>query len=207
MSATNKKYDPQISELLELRDLANKVDNLKRKLKTIKYNHYCEHENYDSDDGETNNVYEQEVSLNHETQIVKLRVDLNDLTNLSNTKIVEVEKPVYIEKVIEVEKPIEKIVEKIVYVNQDNQVNKQESIKEEKEPKTPVKSGKYVKYRRLKNNGMSDAGWKIFELVKQTQQDKVAAEKRFDEQQEEKKRQREQKRLEKQQKLEAKNEQ
>ena len=54
---------------------------------------------------------------------------------------------------------------------------------------------------------MSDAGWKIFELVKQTQQDKVAAEKRFDEQQEEKKRQREQKRLEKQQKLEAKNEQ
>ncbi|WP_303923294.1 hypothetical protein [Ureaplasma parvum] len=205
MSTTNKKYDPQISELLELRDLANKVDNLKRKLKTIEYNHSCEYRN--ENNNETNNNCEQEVLLNHETQIVKLRVDLSDLTNLNNPKVVEIEKPVYVEKVIEVEKPIEKVIEKIVYINQDNKPNEQEIVKEIKEAKASVKTGQHVKYRRLKNNGMSEAGWKIFELVKQTQQDKIAAEKRFDEQQEEKKRQREQKRLEKQQKLEAKNEQ
>lgn len=90
---------------------------------------------------------------------------------------------VEVEKVVEVEKQPKPILVKKPTI----------------EPKAKAE-GKIVRYRKLRNEGMSEAGWKMFNLVKQTQINKTEAEKKFEEIQAERERIREQKRLEREQK-------
>lgn len=126
-------------------------------------------------------------------------------------KIVEVEKPVYIEKVVEVEKIVEvekpiyvdKIVEKIIEVEKEVQkpIFKTQVIEVQKEPSH---NGKYVKYRKLKKTGMTEAGWKIFNLVNKTQENVIETNKQYELEMIEKEKIREQRRLERIKKQEEK---
>ncbi|WP_031489225.1 hypothetical protein [Ureaplasma canigenitalium] len=173
------KYNPYLSQLEELKELGNKALRLKRRVSEL----YYDNSSFDDDCDRLNQSHVENVVEHYPLDLV-VEIDSSNVSgNRVVEKIVEVEKPVYVEKVVEVEKIVEKPieVEKIVEKKVETIIETEKEMKPKK-----AKNLETVKYRKLKNTTMSDAGWKIFNLVKDTLLNKESAIENFEQNKEKK---------------------
>ncbi|MCV3754335.1 hypothetical protein [Ureaplasma zalophigenitalium] len=182
------------------------------KSKDIFANHDSRYENF-----ETNIITAEHQTLNIDLDVQTCTNDTKQVVIQQAEPIIkEVEKIVYVDRPVEVEKvvvkEVEKIVEKIVEVPKDSVAT--ETPKTEAtpvEPSTPKNkpkgnSQRTVKYRKLKNGGLSEAGLRILELLKETREDEVEANEKYEEELRRKEKKREERRLARLQKAKEKKE-
>ncbi|MCV3728522.1 hypothetical protein OF376_01930 [Ureaplasma miroungigenitalium] len=171
-------------------------------------------------DGRFENCETNIITAEHQT--LNIDLDIQTCTNDSKQVVIqqaepiikEVEKIVYVDRPVEVEKivikEVEKIVEKVVEVPKETITSKTENKEttpvEPTTPKTKAKgpSQKTVKYRKLKNNGMSEAGLRMLELLRETRKDEVEANEKYEEELRRKEKRREERRLARLQKAQEK---